>query len=78
MPRLDLSGINLTDFTKKRVKRELHISKPTIQVTSRPVSVVPVKPIGICICIILLVIIVVNIPFDSCLLYTSPSPRDRG
>lgn len=64
MPRLDLSGINLNDFTKKRVKRELHISKPTIQVTSRPVSIVPVKPIGLCICIILLVIIITNIPFE--------------
>lgn len=64
MPRLDLSGINLNDFSKKRVKRELHIRKPTIQVTSRPVSIIPVKPIGICICIILLVIIVTNIPFD--------------
>ena len=48
MPRLDLSGINLNDFTKKRVKRELHIQQPTIQVSTRPVRVFPCKPIVLC------------------------------
>lgn len=62
MPKLDLSGINLSDIGKTRVKRNLHI-QPTISIRSEPVRTFPIKQMLCCLCTMITCVLLVNIPF---------------